>query len=107
MIQLRMGQQKLEAKIDAQAVTLEGLKETQRENHKQNRESIHDIRGEQEIVSANVALVTMKLDNYLLVQSTRDEQKDKAWWKQPLGTGIIVLGITFGLKVLERYGLHW
>ena len=102
MIQLRLGQQ-------AMTVELAGLKRTQDEdrkttqaNHKENRDSIHHIREDMQEMADNVGKVASKIDDYLLVQETLTQQAAKAWWKQPLGTAVIVAVISVAIAALEH-----
>jgi len=90
---LRVGQAKLSGEIDV-------LRNQQTANHKQNRDSIHDL-------TNNVQTLADGLNDYLLIQNDRDKQRDKAWWKAPLGTGIIVLVLTIGWQIVSKVALHW
>ena len=71
-------------------------------NHVQNRTSIHEIREAQQVQADTVNLIGGKIDDYLLVQRTLEEQRAKAWWKQPLGTAFIVAAITVAWAVIQH-----
>ena len=97
---LRVGQAKLSGEIDV-------LRNQQTANHKQNRDSIHDLTNNVQTLADGLNEVTCKIDDYLLIQNDRDNQRDKAWWKAPLGTGIIVLVLTIGWQIVSKVALHW
>ena len=118
MIQLRLNIQQLSSemtglrkeresdRLQAHADRQADRKQTEF-NHKQNRGSIHDIKDDLQTLSDSVTEVTGKLNDYLLVQQTRDEQRDKAWWKAPLGVAVIVLIVTIGWGIVQKAVLHW
>lgn len=107
MIQLRLGVQALKGRMDGLESARNSDRNTMQANHQQNRVSIHDLRGEMQTLNDNVTTVTGELHDYLLVQRTRDEQRDKAWWKAPLGVAVIVTAITIGWSIFQKTWLHW
>lgn len=107
MIQLRLDVQKLFGEMRSLRETRNGDRSKMDSNHVSNRTSIHDIRDEMQTLNDTVTVVTGELHDYLLVQATRDEVRDKAWWKAPLGVAIIVLVVTIGWSVVQKAVLHW
>lgn len=106
MIQLRLGQASLASQVAALKQEQGADREITRANHKQNRDSIHKIVDGMETMQLQVSEVATKIDNYLLVQQTIAEQVAKAWWKQPVGTALIVAIITIGWAAVQ-HGLGW
>ena len=106
MIQLRLGQQALVADIKSLRSEREADRTLMVQNHAANRESIHKLRNDLQTVAETVGDVSKKIDDYLLVQTDRDLQSAKAWWKQPLGTALIVTAITVGWAIVE-HGIGW
>jgi len=102
MIQLRLGQERLQNELASVKRDQIADRETTKANHKQNRDSIHAIVNSMESMQLQVSEVSTKIDNYLLVQSTIAAQLSAAWWKQPLGTAIIVGIITIGWSVWQH-----
>ena len=102
MIQLRLGQERLAGEI----ATLTRAQEVDRKqtatNHVQNRDSIHKLFNDLQTMTNTIYLLGNKIDNYLLVQQTIATQKEKAWWKQPLGTAMIVAVVTVGWTALQH-----
>lgn len=106
MIQLRLGLQQLSGEIVALKAARENDTRQMSANHNQNRSSVHDLRDDVQTLSDSVTKVTGELHDYLLVQKDRDEQRDKAWWKAPLGTALIVLVITIAWGVISKNVFH-
>lgn len=106
MIQLRLGQQSMASEIAVIKRTQDEDRKTTLANHAENRTSIHKIREDMQAMADNVGVVTSKIDDYLLVQQTLEIQRSKAWWKQPLGTAIIVAAITVAWAVIQ-HGMGW
>lgn len=57
-------------------------------------------------MTETIWLIGGKIDDYLLVQKTKDDEKAKAWWKQPLGTAVIVAAITVAWTAIQ-HGMGW
>lgn len=106
MIQLRLGQASLAAEMASVKRDQAADREITKANHKQNRDSIHTIIEGMETMQLQVSEVASKIDDYLLVQATIAQQLAKAWWKQPLGTAVIVAVITIVWASIE-HGMGW
>jgi hypothetical protein len=106
MIQLRLSVQAVSSDVRTLRTDHEEARRVMATNHAQNRTSIHDLKDDLQTMADNVSHVSAKIDNYLLVQKTREEDSDKAWWKQPLGTAVIVSVISAILAFTEHQ-LGW